>query len=128
MNKYARHESHGNREEHKRHHSDDAANARAQTAAAGDEAREEGADLEEKRKKEEDPAEAPHVVVVVRGGVAAVLANERARGTHSVGGPDLTKGHGRVGAAALLVVRATGIQVRPLGDVVGAGYAGRVGL
>lgn len=122
------HERNGNGEEDESDNGDKAANARAETTAAGEEAGEEGEDLEEKRQQVKDPAEAPHVVVVERRRVAAILANQLRWGVGCVGVPDLAKGHGRVRAAALLIVGAAGVQVRPLSNVVGASNACRVSL
>lgn len=100
----------------------------AQTPAAGKEGSEPGQCLEEEGKQDEDPGKPPQVEVVVRGGVAAVAANQVLGGVVRVSIPRLAKGRCWARLAALPIVAAAEVEVGPLGKGPGAGDAGSVGL
>jgi hypothetical protein len=121
------HEHGGNRVEEEGSKGDEAGDGGAQTTAAGEEAGEEGQGLEEEGDDEEDPAEAPQVVVVVRGRVAAIAADKRARGFRRAAVPGLAEGGRGVRTAAVLVAVAAEVEVGPLRDGTGAGDAVGVG-
>lgn len=122
-----RHHGHGDREEEERGKREEPRKPGHEAVAEREDTAEEGEHLEEEGQQEEDPGEAPHVPVVVARCAIAVLADEVGWGIGGVGSPGEAERQGRVGAAAVCVVKPADLEVGPLRDVSGALDAGRVG-
>lgn len=123
----SRHERGAERVEEKSGGGSNTAKSSSQASAAGQKRGKPGHRGEEEGDQDEHPAEAPHIVVILARGIAAMAADETVRSTIGAAIPGLAKGRSRPRRAAVVVVLAAEVEVRPLGDIARSGDAGSVG-
>lgn len=120
---YLRHETHTDRGEEQRKDTHQAADSSAQPSEAREKSGEEGNGREEQAEQVEDPSEAPHVEELGARGVAAMVTDQLLGRVGRVRAPGLAEGRVGRGLAAVEVAVAAGVEIGPLRDWPGAGYA-----